>query len=116
MADGGGGGDDGLLVNPFAHRMFKRGLKHFEPALRVVCDMVITVLGKLTPQLLNDRDQLPRTALEAGSRGETLCDWCLQGVEDSHRERKSRASTKTLESKNGVKVHACACVRACVCV
>ena len=96
--------------------MFKRGLKHFEPALRVVCDMVITVLGKLTPQLLNDRDQLPRTVLEAASRGETLCDWCLQGVEDSHRERKGRASTKTLKSKDGVKVHACACVRVCVCV
>ena len=74
--------------------------------------MVITVLGKLTPQLLNDRDQLPRTAFEAASRGETLCDWCLQGCEDSHRERKSRASTKTLRSKSGVEMR----VRACVCV
>ena len=87
-------------------RLFKAGVPHLEAALRVFTDITCKIFGpkKVTPQLLTVRDQMGRTALEALARGQTLCDFDLQAVEDSHRERKLRGSTKGLRSADGVEV------------
>jgi hypothetical protein len=94
-----------LTYLPADFHRFQRDIRHFEPAVRTLCDVVVLCFGPkaVKTQLLVLRDVMPVLAFEALRHGDTLAIFDMRGTEDSHREHKKRANTKMLRSKDGDK-------------
>ena len=87
--------------------LFQQGIRHFEPAVRTLCDVIVLCFGPraVKTQLLVLRDVMPVLAFEALRHGDTLAIFDMRGTEDSHREHKKRANTKILRSIDGDKAN-----------